>query len=270
MPHKPLIALGIFFAAISGAMTPIFAFMLSRLLVEVSTGTQDVSIVDFEASKGAQDVSIINVELSKGTQDVSIINAFGGIIFAVAIADSLFVGLKFITLETAGQLWVSHVREVCYPLVLAQDKRWFDRSENAASKLCYALMYDGYYATDLISDVISQSVVIFSMLIVGLTWAFARGWQLTLVGLGLGLVFILTMVMQSRLVAKCEVRNRRAREEVSRAYYHVSLESLSVWPRIDYSLILHRPSSIFGAFAPWDLRIFFRNDSTNTRRMHCV
>ena len=199
MPYKPLIGLGVVFSAISGAMTPIFSFMLSRLLVEVS----------------------------KGAQDVSVINAFGGIILAVAIADGLFVGLKFIALETAGQLWVYHLRTVCYPLVLAQDKRWFDRSENAASELCHILMNDGGDASSLISAVIPQGVAVVSMLTVGLIWALARGWQLTFVGFGIGLVFILTMVLQSRLLAKCELRNKHAREEVARGYYQVGLEYLS-------------------------------------------
>jgi ATP-binding cassette subfamily B (MDR/TAP) protein 1 len=229
MPYKPLIGLGIVFAAISGATTPIFSYMLSQLLIELSKGTQDASIINVDVSKSVQDVSIVNAEVSKGAQDVSTINAFGGIILAVAIADSLFVGLRFITLETAGQLWVSHVRTVCYPLVLAQDKRWFDLSENTASKLCYALMYDGYDATELISEVIAQGVAVVSMLTVGLIWALACGWQLALVGFGIGLVFILTMVLQSRLLAKCELRNRRAREEVARGYYHVGLESFLVY-----------------------------------------
>jgi ATP-binding cassette subfamily B (MDR/TAP) protein 1 len=195
MPYKPLIGLGVVIAIISGSITPIFSFMLSRLLFEVS----------------------------KGAQDVSVINTFGGIILAAAIADGLFIGLKFIVFETAGQLWVSRLRATCYRLVLAQDKRWFDRSENAAAKLCQVLTRDGDDARSLISAVISQSIVVVSMLAVGLIWALVRGWQLTLVGFAIGPVFILTMVVQSRLVARCELRNKRAREDVAKGYYDVGL-----------------------------------------------
>jgi ATP-binding cassette subfamily B (MDR/TAP) protein 1 len=199
MPYKPLIGLGIVFAIISGSITPIFSFMLSRLLFEVSAGAQNVSII----------------------------NTYGGIVLAVAIADGLFIGLKFIVFETAGQLWVTRLRATCYRLVLSQDKRWFDRSENAAAKLCQVLTRDGDDARSLISSVIAQSIVVVSMLAVGLIWALVRGWQLTLVGFAIGPVFIVTMVVQSRLVAKCELRNKRAREEVAKGYYEVSLESLS-------------------------------------------
>jgi ATP-binding cassette subfamily B (MDR/TAP) protein 1 len=74
--------------------------------------------------------------VSQGAKDVSVINTSGAIILLVAIADGLFVGLKFIVFETAGYLWVSSLCKTCYRLVLSQDKQWFDRSENAASNLC--------------------------------------------------------------------------------------------------------------------------------------
>lgn len=195
MPYKPLLALGVVFAAISGSITPIFSFMLSRLLFEVS----------------------------KGAQDVSVINTFGGIVLAVAIADGLFLGLKFFVFETAAVLWVNRLRTTCYRLVLSQDKRWFDRRENAAEKLCQILTRDGDDARSLISAVLSQSIVVCSMLSVGLIWALVRGWQLTLVGFAIAPVFVLTMVVQSRLVAKCELRNKRAREDVAKGYYEVGV-----------------------------------------------
>jgi ATP-binding cassette subfamily B (MDR/TAP) protein 1 len=194
MPYKPLLLLGIAFATISGAITPIFSFVLSRLLFEVS----------------------------QGAQDVSVINTFGGIVLAVAIADGLFIGLKFLVFETAAALWVARLRTICYRLVLSQDKKWFDRGDNASVKLCQILTRDGDDARSLIATVLSQAVVVSSMLAVGLIWALVRGWQLTLVGFAIAPVFILTMVVQSRLVAKCELRNKRAREAVAKDYYDVS------------------------------------------------
>jgi ATP-binding cassette, subfamily B (MDR/TAP), member 1 len=194
IPYKPLIVLGVLLAMISGSITPLFSFMLSRLVSEVSNGAQDVSVI----------------------------NTFGGIVLAIAIADGLFVGLKFIVFETAAMLWVTHLRTICYRLVLAQDKKWFDRSENAAVKLCQILTRDGDDARSLISAVLAQGVVVVSMLATGLIWSLACGWQLTLVGIAIAPVFILTMVVQSRLVAKCELRNKRAREDVAKGYYDVS------------------------------------------------
>jgi ATP-binding cassette subfamily B (MDR/TAP) protein 1 len=225
IPHKPLLALGMLFAVISGSITPLFSFMLSRLLFEVS----------------------------KGAQDVSVINAFGGIVLAIAVADGLFVGLKFIVFETAAMLWVNRLRTTCYRLVLGQDKRWFDRSDNAAVKLCQILTRDGDDARSLISAVFAQGIVVVSMLAVGLIWALVRGWQLTLVGFAIAPVFILTMVVQSRLVAKCELRNKRAREDVAKGYYDVGMSLLTVWLFTDQTC---RPLSISEVSEPWVSRMF--------------
>ena len=196
MPYKPLIALGILIAMISGSITPIFSFVLARLLFEVA----------------------------QGAKDVSVINMFGGLVLVIAMADGLFIGLKFLVFETAGSLWVSHLRKISYRLVLSQDKRWFDRNENAAVKLCQIFARDGDDARSLIATVLSQAVVVTTMLAVGLIWALVRGWQLTLVGFAIAPVFIVTMVVQSRLVAKYALRNKRAREQVAKEYYDVS------WP----------------------------------------
>ncbi|EPS93998.1 hypothetical protein FOMPIDRAFT_128997 [Fomitopsis schrenkii] len=57
------------------------------------------------------------------------------------------------------------------------------------------------------------------MLGIGLIWALVRGWQLTLVGFAIAPVFAVTMAVQTNLVAKCEMRNKRAREEVAKGYY---------------------------------------------------
>lgn len=81
------------------------------------------------------------------------------------------------------------------------------------------LVKDGEDARDLVAVVWGQGCVVFSMLCVGLVWAFVTGWQVTLVGVGLAPVFAACMAVQSRLVAKCELRNKRAREEVAKGYY---------------------------------------------------
>jgi len=61
---------------LSGAMTPIFSFLLSRLLFEVSTGTQDVSAI----------------------------NKFG---VGIAAIDGILLGTKYFIMETCGMWWVT-------------------------------------------------------------------------------------------------------------------------------------------------------------------
>lgn len=194
IPNKPILLLGMIICLISGAITPLFSYLLSRLF--------------FEVSNGARNVSIINV--------------YGGIVLAVAAADGLFIGLKIFIMENVAMDWVTRVRKICFERVLAQDKKWFDKSENSPVRLVQILIKDGDDARSLISSVLCQSLVVSAMLGVGLIWALVRGWQLTLAGFAIAPVFAGVMALQSNLVAKCEVRNKRAREEVAKQYYDVS------------------------------------------------
>ncbi|KAI0316650.1 P-loop containing nucleoside triphosphate hydrolase protein [Amylostereum chailletii] len=195
IPYKPLVVLGILCSMISGAITPVFSFMLSRLLFEVSIGARDVSVI----------------------------NTFGGIVLAIAVADGLFMGLKYFILETSAMFWVTRLRDITYKLILAQDKRWFDKSENTAVRLVQILIKDGDDARSLIATVLGQGVVVITMLSVGLIWALAWGWQLTLVGFAIAPIFGITMAVQTNLVSKYEYRNKRSREEVAKGYYETIL-----------------------------------------------
>lgn len=200
IPLKPLLVVGIFISLLSGAMTPVFSFVLSRLQFEVSTGATDVSAV----------------------------NLFGGVSLVIAFGDGLLIGLKYFVMEFVAMDWVNKMRKASMGLVLAQDKRWFDKSENSPARLVQILIKDGDDSRSLIATVLAQTLVVSAMLGVGLIWALVEGWQLTLVGFALAPVFGVTMAIQTNLVAKCEYRNRRAREEVAKGYYDVRIASFSI------------------------------------------
>ncbi|CCM02000.1 uncharacterized protein FIBRA_04074 [Fibroporia radiculosa] len=191
LPTKPLLLFGICVCLASGAMTPIFSFLLSRLLFEVSIGARDVSTI----------------------------NTYGGIVLAIAAIDGLLIGLKYGIMEVIGMAWVTRIRKACIARLLAQDKKWFDCTDNSPPRLVQILIKDGDDARSLIATVLAQAVVVIAMLGIGLTWALVCGWQLTLVGFAIAPVFALTMAVQTNLVARCETRNKRAREVVAKGYY---------------------------------------------------
>ncbi|KAG6917935.1 hypothetical protein DXG01_000372 [Tephrocybe rancida] len=191
VPNKPLVILGLVICALSGAMTPLFSFLLSRLLYEVSTGATNTSII----------------------------NTFGGLVLGVAGCDGLLIGLKYFVMETAGLSWITSLRSHAFGQVLKQDKTWFERGESAPVRLVQIIVKDADDARNLIAVVAGQAIVVFTMLGVGLLWAMVRGWELTLVGLAVAPVFAGVMAGQTVLVAGCELRNKRAREEVAKGYY---------------------------------------------------
>ncbi|KAH8112831.1 P-loop containing nucleoside triphosphate hydrolase protein [Phellopilus nigrolimitatus] len=191
IPNKAVILLGVIVCLLSGAMTPIFSFLLSRLLFEVSTGATNVHAI----------------------------NVFGGIVLAMAATDGFLIGLKFFIMESGAMVWITKLRKDCYARLLAQDKKFFDRTDNSAVRLVQILVKDGDDAHNLIATVLSQCVVVSTMLSVGLIWALVSGWQLTLAGLAIGPVFAVTMSVQANLVGRAERKNKLAREEIAKGYY---------------------------------------------------
>ncbi|KAJ7271891.1 P-loop containing nucleoside triphosphate hydrolase protein [Mycena haematopus] len=191
VPYKPLLVLGVLVCLISGAMTPIFSYLLSRLFYEVATGARDSALI----------------------------NKYGFIVLSTAALDGIFIGLKYFIMESTSMSWITRVRKASFERVLAQDKKWFDKQENSPPRLVQVLIKDGDDARNMIAVVLGQLAVVTSMLGVGLIWALVEGWQLTLVGFAIAPVFAITMAVQTGLVAKCELRNKRAREEVAQGYY---------------------------------------------------
>lgn len=214
LPNKPLIFFGLFLCLLSGAITPIFSFVLSRLFLEVSHGAQNTSAID----------------------------KFGGIILSIAALDGILMGSKYCIMETSAMMWITKIRRATFDKVLAQDKKWFDQSENSAPRMVQILMKDGDDARNLIAVVIGQFVVVTAMFALGFIWAMVRGWQLTLAGLAIGPIFAGAMALQAKWVADCDLRNKRAREDVAKGYYEVR-HSSSVNQHMDSTL--HRQSQTF-------------------------
>src|SRR5262245_9902031 len=80
IPNVPLVVIGLVACILNGTMTPVFSFLLSRLLFEVSTGASNVSAIKF-----------------------------GAIVLGAAALDGLLFGLKYFIMETASNAWVSRV-----------------------------------------------------------------------------------------------------------------------------------------------------------------
>ncbi|KAG6862068.1 hypothetical protein C0995_007198 [Termitomyces sp. Mi166 len=210
VPHKPLVVLGLIICAASGAMTPLFSYLLSRLLFEVSIGATNTSII----------------------------NIFGGLVLGVAGLDGLFIGLKYFIMETASLSWITALRRHAFGRVLKQDKAWFEKAEGAPVRLVQVIIKDADDARNLIAVVAGQAIIVFTMLSVGLVWAMVRGWELTLVGLAVAPVFAGVMAGQTVLVAGCELRNKRAREEVAKTY-HDAISNVKAIRTMAFETIFH-------------------------------
>ncbi|KAI5481169.1 hypothetical protein MNV49_005604 [Pseudohyphozyma bogoriensis] len=208
IPNKVLFWLGIFFSAFVGACNPVFSSLLAKLMTNIASKDASISLV----------TSLL--------------------ILLIAVLDGFGQFLKFYMLERCAMRWIADLRMKTLRLTLKQEKSWFDRPENSTTSLAHHIVKDTEDGRALIGTVIGNLCVVFIMLLMSLTWAFAVGWELTLVGLGLGPVFIVMTRLSSGVQAKHEAQNRVMRENLSKQFHQASRLSLSLLSSLDLSMSL--------------------------------
>ncbi|CAK5278216.1 unnamed protein product [Mycena citricolor] len=191
VPNKPVLFAGLFACLVSGAMTPIFSFLLARLLFAVATGSSETMSLD----------------------------TYGLLVLCAALCDGLFLGLKYFLMQITAARWISYIRNLAFGRVLKQDMRWFDRQDSAS--IGRVLIKDADDARDLLSSVLGQVLVVSAMFGIGMTWAAVAGWQLALAGFVVVPVFGVAMASMASMVARAQLRNKRAGEEVAKRYYEM-------------------------------------------------
>ena len=135
IPNKPILFLGLFFCLLNGSLTPIFSFLLSRLLFEVSTGAENISII----------------------------NQYGGLVLGIAALDGMFLGLKYYVMEHCGMSWITNLCSVAIKKILKQDKNWFVMDHHSPSDIVQVVVKDGDDTRNLISVVCAQFLVVRAM-----------------------------------------------------------------------------------------------------------
>lgn len=191
IPNKWLLYLGFFFCVVVGACTPIFASLLSKLLANLSN------------------------------PNASAVTTTSLLVLLVALVDGASTFLKYYLLECCGMGWIVALRRDALGKVIKQDKSFFDQPENSTSSLCHSIIKDSEDARLMVGTIIGQMVVVVSMLLIGLIWAFVAGWELTLVGLGLAPVFVIVTRLQAGALTVVEARNKVLREDVSKKFHQV-------------------------------------------------
>ncbi|KAJ9120743.1 hypothetical protein QFC22_002674 [Naganishia vaughanmartiniae] len=191
MPKKWLLVVGSICSVAHVVMTPLWSKYIAGLMAEVSYGGADTS--------GITKTSVIVI----------------GITIANAVS---LTGMSFF-METMGAHWMSGLRTLGYAKVLSQPQSWFDKRSNSPSRLVQVLIKDVDDMKEILSTIIGRSITAGVMVVVGLAWAMAIGWKLTLVGLAVAPIFALMVVVSSRVNTGLEATNKEAREQVSRTLY---------------------------------------------------
>ncbi|KAJ9107043.1 hypothetical protein QFC19_002912 [Naganishia cerealis] len=191
MPRKWLLVFGSICSIAHGVLTPLWSKYIAGLMAYVSYGGTDTS--------GITKTSLI--------------------VLGITLANAISLAGQHYFLQSMSAHWVSGLRTTVYEQVLSQPQSWFDKRSNSPSRLVQVMIKDVDDMKEILSTIIGRSITAGVMIVVGISWAMAIGWKLTMVGLAVGPVFAIMIVISTRVNTVFEARNKEAREQVSRTLY---------------------------------------------------
>lgn len=170
----------------NGASTPAFGFTLSQLMA--------------------------NLFKPKTSAKVTLYWALA--VLGVAAFDGLTTFLKTYLLEAAAEKWVYRSRKEGIKRILKQDCEWFLRNDGQPSIVASRLINSGEEMRPIVGRFAGNLLNSTTMLVLGTVWAFAVGWELTLVGLSLTpIIFFSTKAY----VAICDKFSRNVSRQVEKS-----------------------------------------------------
>ncbi|CED83054.1 Multidrug/pheromone exporter, ABC superfamily [Phaffia rhodozyma] len=190
-PLKPLLALGFVASVGQGAITPIWSNYLSTLMALVAQGGGNPSKLQRDSL----------------------------VVLGLSVANGLSIGLSMIALDIVSNQWACDMRDKCFRQIMAQQKSWFDQTENSPSALSQTLIKDADDMLAIVSDIPGKFVTSVVMIGMGIIWAAIVGWKLTLVGVAVIPVLLVSVGVQFKLLNRIELRNKRTREEIAKIFY---------------------------------------------------
>ncbi|GAA5977439.1 hypothetical protein JCM10908_004980 [Rhodotorula pacifica] len=187
IPNKLLFAAGMGFSVMVGACTPIFSTFISKVISNLGNPNA-----------------------------MSLITQSAIVVIALAVVDGLGSFLKFYCMERCAMGWTTSLRRKAMAKVVRQDKAFFDMPGNGATALSYSIIKDSEDARTLVGTIICQLAVLASMLVIGIAWSLATGWELTLVGFGMAPIIIVVSRSLASVLNRLEADNKDKREAVSK------------------------------------------------------
>ncbi|AGO11051.1 AaceriAFR432Wp [[Ashbya] aceris (nom. inval.)] len=130
------------------------------------------------------------------------------IVIGIAISDSALTFLQLFLLGLVSEQCIRLLRGKVMQLVLKQDLHWI--SQNKSSEITTLAMNDLRDLRNVTSIFLSSLTTLIVLSSIGIIWALAVGWKLTLVCLSLLPLFAGVMAIYGRFVQKAELQYKTA------------------------------------------------------------
>ncbi|ORX45112.1 P-loop containing nucleoside triphosphate hydrolase protein [Hesseltinella vesiculosa] len=190
-PEWPLLATGIFGAAIGGAVFPCFALVFSYILntIMFSTG----SSLAPAPMQGA--------------------NLYAFLFVILGIASFIGFATQVASFEVAGERYTKRLRSMVFRAYLRQETGFFDHEEHTVGALTSKLAIDAKNVNELITKTWPDLTQILVTLVTGLVIAFIHSWVLTLIILLMAPFIMFATAYESKIHRGFEDKTKKANEQ---------------------------------------------------------
>ncbi|KAI8147824.1 putative ABC transporter protein [Fennellomyces sp. T-0311] len=188
-PEWPLMALGCFGAALSGAVFPCFGYAFSQVIV-LLTDPRERNQIDRGPVQGT--------------------NLYAFLFVIIGIAAFLGFSLQTIAFEVAGERFTERLRGMLFRAYMRQEVGYFDRDENSMGALTAKIAVDAKNVNELVTKVWGDVFQVIFTGCAGLGIAFAYSWILTLIILCVTPFMIIATGSESRAQRGFEDNTKKA------------------------------------------------------------
>jgi ATP-binding cassette subfamily B (MDR/TAP) protein 1 len=137
------------------------------------------------------------------------------ILLVVSVVDGLATGFGRYLMEHAGQAWVNALRLEALKRILQQPRTWFDKPENAASRINECLDRNAEEMRNLVGRFTPVLIIVGVMVSTAIVWSLAISWKLTLVALSGVPVVVVAVQAFSWTSSRWETRCNRGAADTS-------------------------------------------------------
>lgn len=178
--NKKLLWLGILISVVNGALTPLFSFVIARLITYMVTPTD---------SNGP----------SQSYPKYWIVIAL-----ALALTDGLTTYGRTLTLGYVADQWVCCMRERALRTVLLQDVTWHTQNNIETNDLTALIINSSEEIRSIVTVLLAVTVTTISLSLICLIWVLVLSWRLCLVGIALISLYYFSAVFSKYVVVRWE------------------------------------------------------------------
>ncbi|OAD06010.1 hypothetical protein MUCCIDRAFT_137671 [Mucor lusitanicus CBS 277.49] len=186
-PEWKYLATGVLSAAIAGAVYPVYAFLLSRVVTILSLPGADISPGPMQGA-----------------------NLYAFCFFMLAVASFVGYGGQNFSFELAGEFYTRRLRGELFAAFLRQEVGYYDQPENTTGALTTRLALDTRNVNEMITKSWGDATQLIATVVVGLVIAFVHSWALTLILLLMSPFIIIATAYETSIHRGFEDKTQKA------------------------------------------------------------